>query len=160
MNLLSETGLRGFIEMSVERGKPLLGICLGMQLLFSESMENGRTEGFKFLPGRCEVFPGKAASGERYKVPHMGWNRLDFLKPEHFLLKSLSEDYVYFVHSYVVKAEEASDVLASSDYHVKVPAVVGRGTVVGTQFHPEKSGALGMAIFQNYCDWVESEAAK
>lgn len=160
MNILSGTGLRSFLQNSVELGKPLLGICLGMQLLFTESEENGPTKGLNFLPGRCDRFSGVSASGVRYKVPHMGWNHLSFRQPNHPLLHGLKENYVYFVHSYVVQAGEPEDVLAASDYFADVPAVVGRGNVFGVQFHPEKSGTLGMAILRNYCALVEREVVR
>jgi glutamine amidotransferase len=105
-------------------------------------------------------FSGVSGSGERYKVPHMGWNRLRFHRPDHLLLRGLQEDYAYFVHSYVVCADDREDVLASSDYYGEVPAVVGRKNVFGAQFHPEKSGELGMALLKNYCSLVESEVVR
>lgn len=156
MHILSESGLQDFLQRVVEQKKPLLGICLGMQLLFSESEENEPTKGLDFLPGQVVRFSGVSGSGERYKVPHMGWNRLRFHRPDHPLLQGLEEDYAYFVHSYVVRADHREDVLASSDYYGEVPAVVGRGNVFGTQFHPEKSSELGMALLKNYCSLVES----
>lgn len=128
-------------------GKPLLGICLGMQLLFERSEENGLTEGLALLPGKVRRFPG-----EDYKVPHMGWNKLEFLQSSP-LLKNLEEDYVYFVHSYYV---ELSDVtLAKADYHEQVSAVVGRDNIFGMQFHPEKSSRLGMALLNNFLQLAE-----
>ncbi|HET7580617.1 MAG TPA: imidazole glycerol phosphate synthase subunit HisH [Bacillales bacterium] len=160
MAILSERGLDEFLRHEVDNGTPLLGICLGMQLLFTESEENGRTKGLNLLPGRCERFSGERESGERYKVPHMGWNWLDFRQPDHSLLQGLDEGHVYFVHSYVVQAGHSEDVLAASDYFGKVPAVVGRGHVFGTQFHPEKSGALGMSILANFCGLVEGGAIR
>ncbi|MGG3467963.1 imidazole glycerol phosphate synthase subunit HisH [Neobacillus pocheonensis] len=140
-------------------GKPLLGICLGMQLLFEQSEENGLTEGLGLLPGRVRRFPGRTPEGEIYKVPHMGWNRLEFVK-ESPLLKNLEEDYVYFVHSYYVNAQNSSDVLlARADYHEQVSAVVGRGNVFGMQFHPEKSSKLGMSLLGNFLKMVEERKA-
>jgi len=153
---LAEAGLIDFLKAQVSEGKPLLGICLGMQLLFTESEENGTAKGFDFLPGRVERFFGVSVTGEKYKVPHMGWNKLSFLQPNHPLLRQVKEDYVYFVHSYVVQAEEEKDVLAACDYFGRVPAIVGRNHIFGMQFHPEKSGKLGMALLKNYCDTVES----
>lgn len=140
-------------------GKPLLGICLGMQLLFEQSEEHGLTEGLGLLPGRVRRFPGRTLDGELYKVPHMGWNRLEFVK-ESPLLKNLEEDYVYFVHSYYVNAENSSDVLlAKADYHEQVSAVVGRENIFGMQFHPEKSSKLGMALLGNFLKMVEERKA-
>jgi glutamine amidotransferase len=130
-------------------GKPLLGICLGMQLLFEESEENGPTKGLGLLPGKVRRFPGTTAEAETYKVPHMGWNRLEFVQDSP-LLKDLDEDYVYFVHSYFVDAVGNDALLAKADYHEQVSAVVGRENIYGMQFHPEKSSKLGMALLNNF----------
>ncbi|MCM3567447.1 imidazole glycerol phosphate synthase subunit HisH [Neobacillus mesonae] len=129
-------------------GKPLLGICLGMQLLFENSEENGFTEGLGLLPGSVRRFPGKEGTAS-YKVPHMGWNRLEFVKSSP-LTEELEEDYVYFVHSYFVNAEDSAVVLAKTDYHAQVAAVVGRDNIFGMQFHPEKSSKLGMSLLANF----------
>ncbi|MCL6570260.1 MAG: imidazole glycerol phosphate synthase subunit HisH [Bacillus sp. (in: Bacteria)] len=146
------------IKEFVSTGKPLLGICLGMQLLFEKSEENGLTDGLGLLPGSVRRFSGRTAEGERYKVPHMGWNRLEFVK-ESPLLKNLQEDYVYFVHSYYVKAENSDVLLAKADYHEQVSAVVGRDNVMGMQFHPEKSSKLGMALLDNFLQMVVDREA-
>ncbi|MEH7305359.1 imidazole glycerol phosphate synthase subunit HisH [Neobacillus drentensis] len=139
-------------------GKPLLGICLGMQLLFENSEENGLTEGLGLLPGSVRRFPGKTPDGQTYKVPHMGWNRLEFVQ-ESPLLKNLDEDYVYFVHSYYVDAENSDVLLAKANYHEQVSAVVGRDNIFGMQFHPEKSSKLGMALLANFLQMVEERKA-
>ena len=139
-------------------GKPLLGICLGMQLLFEESDENGLTKGLGLLPGKVRRFPGKTAEGETYKVPHMGWNKLEFVQSSP-LLKGLEEDYVYFVHSYYVSAENSEVLLAKADYHEEVSAVVGKDNIFGMQFHPEKSSKLGMALLNNFLQIVEERKA-
>ncbi|MCM3115257.1 imidazole glycerol phosphate synthase subunit HisH [Neobacillus sp. MER 74] len=139
-------------------GKPLLGICLGMQLLFERSEENGPTEGLGLLPGRVRRFPGKTPEGQTYKVPHMGWNRLEFVQ-ESPLLKNLEEDYVYFVHSYYVDAENSDVLLAKANYHEQVSAVVGKDNIFGMQFHPEKSSKLGMALLANFLQMVEERKA-
>ncbi|MBA2871369.1 glutamine amidotransferase [Anoxybacillus calidus] len=154
MHILHETGLADFIRTAVKEGKPLLGICLGMQLLFEESEENGLTKGLGLLKGRVVRFPGVTSSGETYKVPHMGWNRLIFRQSSP-LLKNVEEGHVYFVHSYYVNTDDQEVVLASSSYDVDVPAVVGKGQVFGTQFHPEKSSDIGMNILRNYANIVE-----
>lgn len=130
-------------------GKPLLGICLGMQLLFEESAENGPTKGLGLLQGKVRRFPGTSPAGETYKVPHMGWNKLEFVQDSP-LLKDLTEDYVYFVHSYFVDADDNDALLAKADYHEQVSAVVGRDNIFGMQFHPEKSSRLGMALLNNF----------
>lgn len=134
-------------------GKPLLGICLGMQLLFESSEENGFTKGLGLLPGSVHRFPGKS-----YKVPHIGWNRLEFVKPSP-ITENLDEDYVYFVHSYFVNAENSQVTIAKTDYHEQVAAVVGKDHIFGMQFHPEKSGKLGMALLANFLKMVEERNA-
>ncbi|NHC39240.1 imidazole glycerol phosphate synthase subunit HisH [Bacillus sp. MM2020_1] len=146
------------IKEFVATGKPLLGICLGMQLLFEQSEENGPTKGLGLLPGNVRRFPGRTPEGETYKVPHMGWNRLEFVN-ESPLLKNVEEDYVYFVHSYYVDATNSDVLLAKTDYHEQVSAVVGRDNVMGMQFHPEKSSKLGMALLDNFLQMVEERKA-
>jgi len=139
-------------------GKPLLGICLGMQLLFEESEENGPAKGLGLLPGRVRRFTGRTQHGESYKVPHMGWNRLKFVK-ESPLLKNLTEDYVYFVHSYYVDAENSDVLLAKTDYHKQISAIVGMNNILGMQFHPEKSSRLGMALLNNFLQMATERKA-
>ncbi|WP_059103339.1 imidazole glycerol phosphate synthase subunit HisH [Shouchella shacheensis] len=153
MTILDSSGLRTFLDQWVGENKPLLGICLGMQLLFEESEEYGWTKGLGYLPGKVVRFSGKTREGVRYKVPHMGWNNLTFHK-KHPLLETVEEGYVYFVHSYVVQTEK-NVVLASSEYHHDVPAIVGRENVLGAQFHPEKSSDVGMAILRQFGKLVE-----
>jgi glutamine amidotransferase len=153
MQHLQESGLAGVMKEAAAAGRPLLGICLGMQLLFESSEEYGQHEGLGILPGRVVRFP----EGE-LKVPHMGWNRLEFIQEEDPLLAGLAEGHVYFVHSYHVLPEVKSDLLAVTDYGQAVTAVVGRGPVYGMQFHPEKSGELGMELlgrFLKLCgEWI------
>jgi imidazole glycerol-phosphate synthase subunit HisH len=139
-------------------GKPLLGICLGMQLLFEDSDENGFTKGLGLLPGHVRRFSGTNAAGETYKVPHMGWNKLEFVNSSP-LLKGVEEDYVYFVHSYFVGAENSEVLLAKANYHEEVSAVVGKDNIFGMQFHPEKSSKLGMALLKNFLKLVEERKA-
>lgn len=143
MDNLRETGMDEVTKQFIATGKPLLGICLGMQLLFSESEEYGNHQGLNLLPGRVVRFQGD------YKVPHMGWNKLSFRQSSP-LFEGLEEGHVYFVHSYHVKPELASDLLATVDYHQQVTAIVGRKNVYGMQFHPEKSGDLGMQLLGNF----------
>lgn len=152
MTALNSTGLTQMIREFAATGKPVLGICLGMQLLFEQSSENGLTEGLALLPGKVEVFSGKTSDGESYKVPHMGWNKLRFTR-ESPLLHSLEEDYVYFVHSYYVQAADRDVLVAVGDYYdVEVPAIVGSGNIFGMQFHPEKSSAMGMELLRNFAE--------
>ncbi|QFT90588.1 Imidazole glycerol phosphate synthase subunit HisH 1 [Bacillus sp. THAF10] len=156
MAILQETGLDAFIKDEASRGKKILGICLGMQLLYEESDENGPTKGLSLLKGKVKRFSGVSKQGASYKVPHMGWNLLAFQQPSPVLL-GVPEDYVYFVHSYYVDQYDKNELLASSSYHEEVPAVVGRGNVFGTQFHPEKSSSTGMAILENFVKLVKEE---
>ncbi|MEH7236618.1 imidazole glycerol phosphate synthase subunit HisH [Bacillus sp. JJ1562] len=158
MGILHEKELVSFINESVSNGTPLLGICLGMQLLFEESEENGLTQGLGFLKGRITKIPSVTKSGETYKVPHMGWNDLDLKNPSP-LLENIKGGHVYFVHSYFATTDN-ENVIASSTYDVEVPAVVGKGNVFGTQFHPEKSSDLGLKILQNYAAIVEKKVTK
>lgn len=144
MGYLRETGLREAVLRYAASGKPLLGICLGMQLLFASSEEHGRHDGLDLLPGEVVRFRGD------YKVPHMGWNKLAFRDRSNALFAGLAEGHVYFVHSYHAKPERESDLLATTDYHQQVTAIVGRGNVYGMQFHPEKSGELGMRLLGNF----------
>jgi glutamine amidotransferase len=140
---LRDSGLDAVVKEYAASGKPLLGICLGMQLLFTESEEHGRHEGLGLLPGRVVRFQGK------YKIPHMGWNELSFVG-ESPLLQGLEPGHVYFVHSYHALPERKEDLLAVTDYHQPVTAIVGRGSLFGMQFHPEKSGELGRRLLLRF----------
>jgi glutamine amidotransferase len=144
---LKERDLAAPVLDAARRGVPLMGVCVGMQLLFDVSEERGTHAGLGLLPGRVVRFQ---EGEERLKVPHMGWNRLD-VQREHPLLDGLDEGaFVYFVHSYHAEADQPDDVLASASYGRAFPAVVGRGTVMGAQFHPEKSGPAGLRLLRNF----------
>lgn len=151
MESLQATGLgRAFTE-AVQAGKPALGICLGMQLLFEEGEEHGRHAGLGLLPGRVIRF-----EGGHYKVPHMGWNRLQWQQPDHGLTAGLEEGHVYFVHSYHVLADKQKDVIATCQYGGRsVTAMVGRGRLYGMQFHPEKSGEVGRRLLERFLQLAE-----
>ncbi len=153
MAILNETGLTSFIQKIAANGKSLLGICLGMQLLFEESEENGLANGLSLLPGKVVKIP-ENTNGITLKVPHMGWNELN-IRNENRLLSGIGKGYAYFVHSYYVETDAADTLLATAEYGVDVPAVVGRGNVFGTQFHPEKSSELGLAILKNFVQIVK-----
>jgi len=136
-------GLDGPLRDAVARGIPLLGICIGMQVLFEESEEHGSHDGLGLLPGRVRRFEGVLP------VPHMGWNRLAF-RGAHPLFEGIAPgSHVYFVHSYFCDAPEEVT-LATSDYGRDFPAAVGRGSVLGVQFHPEKSQAIGLRMLENF----------
>jgi len=146
MACLRDTGLGAVVAQAAANAKPLLGICLGMQLLFTRSEEHGDHEGLGLLPGHVVRFQGGT-----YKVPHMGWNRLQVQQPDSPLFTGLEEGHVYFVHSYHVQPERATDLLATTSYGGSpVTAIVGRNNVYGMQFHPEKSGEFGMQLLSNF----------
>lgn len=149
MEHLRQTNLDEVVKFYAASGKPLLGICLGMQLLFSVGEEHGINEGLGLLPGRIVRFQGS------FKVPHMGWNKLQFSQPSP-LLDGLEEGHVYFVHSYHAKPDDARHLLAVTDYHQPVTAIVGNGNVYGMQFHPEKSGELGIKLLGRFLELTGS----
>ncbi len=143
------------IRDAVDRGVPLLGVCVGMQLLFDESEELGRHKGLGILPGRIVRFENALVSAgdaapEPLKVPHMGWNTLAFKQPSPLVEGLPPEAFVYFVHSYHAAPDDPGDVLATTPYGVDFPAIVGRNNVFGVQFHPEKSQQNGLRILKNF----------
>ena len=147
MDKLNSTGLVPLLKEQAQQ-KPLLGICLGMQLLFEQSSEYGTHQGLGLIPGKVEpLLPQVEPLG--LKVPHMGWNGLHFTRESPLFVNTREGDSVYFVHSYcAVDCEE--DTLATAEYSVPVTAAVGRGNVYGTQFHPEKSGKVGLEILRAF----------
>ncbi|HEU0109017.1 MAG TPA: imidazole glycerol phosphate synthase subunit HisH [Vicinamibacteria bacterium] len=143
MEEIEGRGLVSVLREAVEQGRTLLGICIGMQLLFEESEEHGRHRGLGLLPGRVRRLEGEMP------IPHMGWNQLHPTRP-HPMLEGVADGaHVYFVHSYWCDAP-AEVVLAETDYGARFPAIVGRGNVLGVQFHPEKSQAVGLRLMENF----------
>ncbi len=133
------------------QGKPFLGICVGMQLMASWGREHGDTEGFGWIPGDVAALE---PADKALKIPHMGWNALEFEPGVHPVLDGISPGaHTYFVHSYGFAPEAESDVLARVDYAGPVTAIVGRGNLVGTQFHPEKSQRVGLKFIANFLRW-------
>lgn len=153
MSNLGAAGLKNATLCYAASGKPLLGICLGMQLLFTQSEEYGFHEGLNLLPGQVVRFQGD------FKIPHMGWNRLKFHQPSP-LFKGLEEGHVYFVHSYHALPEKSADLLAATDYHGQVAAIVGRDNIYGMQFHPEKSGEIGIKLLSNFLGLTKLQTVK
>ena len=153
---MAELERRGIKEAVIEAangGRPLLGICLGMQLLFEAGEESPGAKGLGILPGRVPRFPAEMG----LKIPHMGWNSVMPLK-ENRLLDGLPKgSYMYFVHSFYVKAAERADVSAISEYGLIFDAAVERGNIFGCQFHPEKSGAAGLVILKNFIEIAKGE---
>lgn len=146
MGRLRQYGLVEVIRRVADQGTPFLGICLGLQLLFSRSEESEGVEGLGILPGRILKIP--PCSG--LKIPHMGWNSLD-IKPGTRLFRGMENGaYVYFVHSYYLKAEDEDIVAASAEYSTHIHAAVEKGNIFACQFHPEKSGDVGLKILQNF----------
>ena len=149
MENLQNGGLDGAVMRYASSGRPLLGICLGMQLLFTTSEEHGRHRGLDLLPGSVVRFKGA------YKIPHMGWNRLEVRRSDP-LVRRIDNGHVYFVHSFHVLAENREDVLATTSYHQDVTAVVANDNIYGMQFHPEKSGQIGMNLLSNFLKMTHS----
>lgn len=148
MGKLHQYGLDKVIRQVVERKIPLLGICLGLQLLFESSEESDGALGLGILKGKILRIPEKPG----LKIPHMGWNSLD-IKPGTRLFEGISQgEYVYFVHSYYLKAEEETVVAASTEYGTHIHAAVECRKVYACQFHPEKSGRTGLQILKNFCN--------
>ena len=146
---LRQTGLDQVLREEVARGKEVMGICLGMQLLFEKSMEYGEHEGLGLLTG--SVVPMEGVIPADLKIPHIGWNALHFQK-KHKLMKYIREnDCVYFVHSYYAVDCEDS-LLATAEYGKELTAMVGKNNVMGCQFHPEKSGTVGLNILRAFCE--------
>lgn len=143
---LIKYGLFDLMREVAFSGKPFLGICLGMQLLFKSSEESPGVEGLDILPGRVCRIPVQ----KDLKIPHMGWNSLEVTKGARLYQGIEPEPYVYFVHSYYVSAEQESDVAAKTEYGTLIHASVEHGMIFGCQFHPEKSGDVGLQILKNF----------
>lgn len=147
---LKEQNLDILLKDEAKSGKPILGICLGMQLLFEKSFEYGEHAGLALIPGA--VRPISDVIGDGLKIPHMGWNELRFCGQKHNLFKYLSDgDYVYFVHSYYADTPREY-VLATAEYGAPLTAAAANGNVAGCQFHPEKSGKTGLKILKAFCE--------
>ena len=147
---LRATGLDAVIIEQAQKGKPLMGICLGMQLLFEKSLEYGEHPGLALIPG--EVRPIAEVIPAGLKIPHIGWNALRFTENKSPLFRYIREgDCVYFVHSYYAANCDES-VIATAEYGAELTAAVQRGNVCGCQFHPEKSGRVGLNILKAFCE--------
>lgn len=147
---LSESGLGELIIEEAQKGKPIMGICLGMQLLFDKSYEYGEHKGLGLIKG--EIRPIAEVVPREYKIPHIGWNKLHFTKEKSRLFRYINEgDYVYFVHSYYGTGCKDS-LLATTEYGAELTAAVGKKNVFGCQFHPEKSGDTGLKILKAFAE--------
>ena len=151
-------GMMGALEEAVvDRARPFLGICVGMQLMATRGLEHGVHKGFGWIDGdvvRLAEGKGDAGGLPVYRIPHMGWNDLTLAAPAHPLLEGIEPGaHVYFVHSYHFMCKKPDDVLATVGYGGPVTAMVGRDNMAGTQFHPEKSQATGLRLIANFLDW-------
>ncbi|MBP7001150.1 imidazole glycerol phosphate synthase subunit HisH [Amaricoccus sp.] len=149
--LLARPGLFEAVEeRALRAGRPFLGICVGMQMLASRGLEYGETPGFGWIGGEVRrIAPADPAA----KIPHMGWNALEILRPHPVLAGIESGDHAYFVHSYHLVADDESRLLARADHGGPVTAAVARDNLVGTQFHPEKSQGTGLRLIANFLAW-------
>ncbi|MGE0882814.1 MAG: imidazole glycerol phosphate synthase subunit HisH [Blastocatellales bacterium] len=140
---------RGFDELVLESaaaGKPIIGLCVGLQMMFDEGHEFGVHKGLGLMPGRVVKFPDKL------RVPHIGWNQVEF-KQDHPIFNGLpSQTFFYFVHSYFVESEDESNVLGVTDYGMRYASICGRDNIVGVQFHPEKSQTAGLKLLKNFAE--------
>ncbi len=151
MKNLEQGGFIDPILRVINEGRPFLGICLGLQLLFSESEEFGNNRGLGLIPGRVLRFPaGMTRGGEELKVPHMGWNSLSIKQCDGLFNGIPDGTYFYFVHSYYVMPEDPSVIAATTDYGMEFCSSVRKDNIVATQFHPEKSQERGLAILRNF----------
>lgn len=146
---LRGTGLDRVVQEEAGKGKPLMGICLGMQILFDRSYEYGEYEGLGLIPG--EIVPMEGRIPKDLPIPHIGWNELMLKQPSPLMKNTANGDYVYFVHSYYAETP-AEYVIATTDYGVEMTAAVQKDNVYGCQFHPEKSSEVGLSILKAFCE--------
>lgn len=151
MNTMEQFNIKDTVIEYTKSGKPFLGICLGLQLLFPESEESLGVKGLSVFEGKIKKIPNKNG---QLKIPHMGWNSLN-IKKKDGLFKGISENpYVYFVHSYYLDAKDKSIVSSQTDYGTVIDASVQKDNIFATQFHPEKSGEVGLKMLRNFADIV------
>jgi len=154
MASLRAKGLDEAVVRSVEAGRPYLGLCLGLQVLFEESEEHGTNRGLGLLPGRVERFPEQDAEGRPLRVPHIGWNEVRFAGGHPLLAKLPERDFFYFVHAYRPVPARPEDVVGVTDYGAPFAAAAARENVFAVQFHPEKSQGSGKRLLDAFASWV------
>ena len=148
INHLHQRGIDVAVKDLVRRGTPLLGVCLGLQLLFTESEENGLHRGLDIIPGRVIRF-----ADIPYKIPHMGWNSVRYQEQSSIFAGIPQNSFFYFVHSYYVQPKDSEWAVADCDYGINFCCAVERSNLWATQFHPEKSGTIGLQILKNFAEW-------
>ena len=155
-NLSNKPGLLENLEEFVFiKKKPFLGICVGMQLIAEYGLENGKTNGLGWIEGRVKHLDIQGnLSKEKLKIPHMGWNNLKFKYNNHPVLENITEnEQFYFVHSFALESNNTNQIIASTNYSQKIPAIIGKDNYIGVQFHPEKSGNSGQKFIYNWLKW-------
>lgn len=152
MDTMTKRGIKDTIIEYTKSGKPFLGICLGLQLLFPESQETPGVKGLDIFKGTITKIPNQ---NRTLKIPHMGWNNIS-IKQKNGIFKDIEgEPYVYFVHSFYLKAQDKDIVAATTQYGVEIDAAVQKGNIIATQFHPEKSGEVGLKMLKNFVEMVK-----
>jgi glutamine amidotransferase len=147
MKNLKKLKIIKIIQYCAKKNKPILGICLGMQLLLTKSEENKKTNGLNLIEGSVE----KIKRNKKIKIPHVGWNKIILTNKNNFLKKITQNSSMYFVHSYYAKMKNKNDILSLCQYgKSKIPAIIGNNNIYGTQFHPEKSGKNGLKLIHNF----------
>ena len=147
---LEKGGLRELVLEAARSGRPFLGICVGLQILFTESEEFGRQEGLGLIPGRVRRFPGKRPGAEPLKVPHIGWNEVEWRNRARIFDDLPDAAWFYFVHSYYVEPDDPAWIAGTSEYGLPFTAAIARDNVWGVQFHPEKSQKLGLSVLARF----------
>jgi imidazole glycerol-phosphate synthase subunit HisH len=148
MESLKKTGMDQAVQEVVKKGTPLLGICLGLQLLFNSSEEFGLTEGLGIIPGKVVKFD------EGLKIPHMGWNEMEIVNPNPIIKGIPNGSAFYFVHSYYCLPDHTKDIVTATEYGIKYTSIAAKDNVFGIQFHPEKSSTLGLQILKNFGELI------
>lgn len=152
MDTMTKRGIKDTIIEYTKSGKPFLGICLGLQLLFPESEETPGVNGLDIFKGTITKIPNQ---NRTLKIPHMGWNNIS-IKQKNGIFKDIEgEPYVYFVHSFYLKAQDKDIVAATTQYGIEIDAAVQKGNIIATQFHPEKSGEVGLKMLKNFVEMVK-----
>lgn len=152
MDTMTKRGIKDTIIEYTKSGKPFLGICLGLQLLFPESEETPGVKGLDIFKGTITKIPNQ---NRTLKIPHMGWNNISIKQKDGIFKDIEGEPYVYFVHSFYLKAQDKDIVAATTQYGVEIDAAVQKGNIIATQFHPEKSGEVGLKMLKNFVEMVK-----